>query len=400
MGMFTGYSLSAVGLQVMCFYSYRIRIFHDGRHLIAINMTYQDLPSRQKSQRLLNRMRTDQQQFQQYKQKARNINNANELLPGLNDISDAFEALPLDLIKYFTLLKEIDAKYINTVPVINRNIKNYIERLHVNENSPKDLEEMNKDTKVNKLTVIRDKIHEIIPCLEEKMHVTSVAADLMHKHLYRINSDYKLILNNNEVPESIRIGPLTHPAMIIDSSGMVDANGNLSAQSQRSESRREALAAKKANKDHYDDDEPKKRKALAINKELTPVSDVAVSTKPTNNAKKRSRKEHEEMSSRSETPSMPNILNGPNKKRNTSKPKKEERDGEHANLGPTHSTSNSNEPTYCYCNQVSFGEMVGCDGDDCKREWFHLPCIGFKNPPKGKWYCDDCLAKTKKFKRV
>lgn len=364
-------------------------------------MTYQDLPSRQKSQRLLNKMRSQQQQFQQYKQKAKNISNANELLPGLNDISDAFEALPLDLIKYFTLLKEIDAKYINTVPVINRNIKSYIDRLHITKNSPPGMKEMNKPTKIDKLTVIRDKIHEIIPCLEEKMHVTSVATDLLHKHLYRINADYKLIVNNNEIPESIRIGPLNHPAMIMDSAGPVDANGNLSAQSQRSESRREALAAKKAHKDHYDDDEPKKRKAMG-NKEVSPSSDVPLLSKPASNSKKRSRKDPEEMSSRSDTPSMSTVLNGPNKKRNTTKPKKDDKDvnNDVVNPGPSHASANSNEPTYCYCNQVSFGEMVGCDGDDCKREWFHLPCIGFKNPPKGKWYCEDCLMKMKKLRKV
>lgn len=28
-----------------------------------------------------------------------------------------------------------------------------------------------------------------------------------------------------------------------------------------------------------------------------------------------------------------------------------------------------NEPRYCYCNQVSFGDMVACDNDDCPLEW-------------------------------
>lgn len=51
-----------------------------------------------------------------------------------------------------------------------------------------------------------------------------------------------------------------------------------------------------------------------------------------------------------------------------------------------------NEETYCYCNQVSYGQMVGCDGEDCKREWFHLGCVGLKVAPgkNVKWYCDDC----------
>lgn len=39
------------------------------------------------------------------------------------------------------------------------------------------------------------------------------------------------------------------------------------------------------------------------------------------------------------------------------------------------------EPRYCYCNQISFGEMVACDNDPCPREWFHLPCVGLTKPP-------------------
>lgn len=36
--------------------------------------------------------------------------------------------------------------------------------------------------------------------------------------------------------------------------------------------------------------------------------------------------------------------------------------------------------TYCTCHRVSFGEMIGCDGTDCDREWvspfFLLACVG------------------------
>ncbi|XP_044484907.1 PHD finger protein ING1-like isoform X2 [Mangifera indica] len=51
-----------------------------------------------------------------------------------------------------------------------------------------------------------------------------------------------------------------------------------------------------------------------------------------------------------------------------------------------------NEPTYCFCNQVSYGEMVACDNADCKIEWFHFGCVGLKEQPKGKWYCSVCAA--------
>ncbi|KAL3426679.1 phd finger domain-containing protein [Phlyctema vagabunda] len=57
----------------------------------------------------------------------------------------------------------------------------------------------------------------------------------------------------------------------------------------------------------------------------------------------------------------------------------------------------ANEPTYCFCNGVSYGEMVACDGDGCEKEWFHLDCVGLKVAPKGnaKWFCDECSARLK-----
>ncbi|PWY87563.1 hypothetical protein BO70DRAFT_394449 [Aspergillus heteromorphus CBS 117.55] len=50
------------------------------------------------------------------------------------------------------------------------------------------------------------------------------------------------------------------------------------------------------------------------------------------------------------------------------------------------------EPRYCYCNEISFGEMVACDNDACPREWFHLSCVGLNKPPgkNVKWYCNEC----------
>ena len=57
-----------------------------------------------------------------------------------------------------------------------------------------------------------------------------------------------------------------------------------------------------------------------------------------------------------------------------------------------------NEPTYCLCQQVSYGEMIGCDNQDCPIEWFHFPCMGLQTKPKGKWYCPKCLPMFKKQK--
>jgi len=76
------------------------------------------------------------------------------------------------------------------------------------------------------------------------------------------------------------------------------------------------------------------------------------------------------------------------------------------------------ERKYCFCDRVSYGEMIGCDDTNCEREWvrgfanflasplvlmtlcaqFHLPCLGLTTPPQGTWYCEPCKTKRNKAK--
>jgi hypothetical protein len=56
----------------------------------------------------------------------------------------------------------------------------------------------------------------------------------------------------------------------------------------------------------------------------------------------------------------------------------------------------SDEPRYCLCDDISYGEMIACDNPKCKIEWYHLPCVGLTHAPKsGKWYCPACRKKKK-----
>ncbi len=47
------------------------------------------------------------------------------------------------------------------------------------------------------------------------------------------------------------------------------------------------------------------------------------------------------------------------------------------------------EQVYCFCNYISYGNMVKCDNPNCKIEWFHFHCVGLRNLPKGKWFCSE-----------
>jgi inhibitor of growth protein 3 len=51
---------------------------------------------------------------------------------------------------------------------------------------------------------------------------------------------------------------------------------------------------------------------------------------------------------------------------------------------------------YCSCQNVSFGNMVACDNDECPYEWFHWGCVGLKSEPNGTWYCPDCSEKLRR----
>ena len=48
------------------------------------------------------------------------------------------------------------------------------------------------------------------------------------------------------------------------------------------------------------------------------------------------------------------------------------------------------ESVYCYCQQISHGKMIGCEGNNCRYEWFHIRCLGLKREPRGDFYCDEC----------
>ncbi|PIL37396.1 transcription factor [Ganoderma sinense ZZ0214-1] len=48
---------------------------------------------------------------------------------------------------------------------------------------------------------------------------------------------------------------------------------------------------------------------------------------------------------------------------------------------------------YCYCQKLSYGEMIACDNEECKYQWFHLSCVDLKPPLPDTWYCNDCKQK-------
>nr|XP_015200914.1 PREDICTED: inhibitor of growth protein 2 [Lepisosteus oculatus] len=84
------------------------------------------------------------------------------------------------------------------------------------------------------------------------------------------------------------------------------------------------------------------------------------------------------------------------KKSKSSKKKKRSKAKQEREVSPVEFAIDPNEPTYCLCNQVSYGEMIGCDNEECPIEWFHFSCVGLTYKPKGKWYCPKCRGDSEK----
>jgi inhibitor of growth protein 3 len=415
-------------------------------------MVLENLPPRNKSQRLIEKK---QKLNLEAKHAKRVISDAQEsdICLGLNEFTDSLHAFPQDIISYFTLLKEIEAKCVYTMPHLQAYIKRF---LTMRKDHPK---------RGLLLTRIRDCIREIMPCLEEKMHVATIASNQVKKYVNKMDQAYDIIINH-EIPEIIRIGPMWEPCMKVSEPK--------TAHQQRSESRREALAAKKAKsgstfEEEYDntaaeDSAAPLKKNTKFKKESRAQQNSNVNTQinSTNNATSKKRKtgagnvddeynygkqisyntngkngnsnsnntngsnsqatkKNKNNKTRKETKKDANGINTSNgniagnnnnnssnntENSRTNKGRNGSGGSDHSDHGgnkakketekeelPTSPINYEGEPVYCYCQQVSYGEMVGCDGDHCEKEWFHLPCTGLKELPKGEWYCDDCKSK-------
>jgi inhibitor of growth protein 3 len=57
---------------------------------------------------------------------------------------------------------------------------------------------------------------------------------------------------------------------------------------------------------------------------------------------------------------------------------------------------------YCYCQKQSYGNMVACENEDCKYQWFHVDCLNLKKMPAEDedWYCPDCRVKQEIIDRM
>ena len=235
----------------------------------------------------------------------------------LNDFADAIEALPSDLVRNFTLLREVDSKTILLQSQLVDEISDFMDCLPF---SPDQTHVASQ-----RLTRIKELIMQGFAYSDEKVSVASTAADVVAKHMIRIERDYAML--EDEMPQHVKEG--SPPPQITTT----------------------AAAIRNA---------PKRVEAGTPKKSSKSAAGTAL---------------------RDETTTPQPVISRHGRQ---SKPRRR-------SLSPVPlqvRATNEDEPTYCYCNQVSYGEMVACDNVQCPMEWFHLACVNLSAPPKGSWFCE------------
>ena len=312
------------------------------------------------------------------------------LYPGLNDIADVLEEFPIETSRYITLLHEIDAKCIYSRPDLNKRIDAFLKDSF--DKSTLSQEEF-KVKKLRSLTEINGLFEELMPSLEEKMHVSSIMMESLQELNNRLELAYEVAIRNEEIPAKLRLGQDNHPAMHLHHELMdkIDnKTSNKTSQALRSESRREAMAAQKK-QTSTPQSQPTTQKQRA--KQQSQSQAASEDEKSSNKGKRSASKNSNEPKRKKKRVTTEVVERKPESAKASAASAAQDAGLLHYEDRPK--TNEYGEPLYCYCNQVAYGEMVGCDGENCELEWFHLPCIGLATLPKGKWYCKDCLYKMK-----
>ncbi|KAI9332921.1 hypothetical protein DFJ73DRAFT_855170 [Zopfochytrium polystomum] len=287
----------------------------------------------------------------------------------LEDYLDTIESLPVELSRNYSLMRELDA----TVQTLERTIEQQTTGF------PQSIVAASPEERVNRILHLTTIFKEYLKHGEDKVALAIQTYDMVDRHIRRLDDD----LGKYEEEQ------MTGPKM----SQTVTANA-------RGEEPRAPVAAMPAPPKL-----PEKRLPSAT-------------TVETPNSKKRKTGKDKATERASPPPPTAVVAGTPRKEKSkvastaavTTSSKSsgsQKKDKSKKGADPTPKASSlkpglddlpidPNEPRYCICNQVSYGEMIGCDNTDCEIEWFHYQCVGLTGPVKGKWYCPSCTDKRKR----
>ncbi|KAK4518897.1 Bud site selection protein 6 [Mucor velutinosus] len=261
----------------------------------------------------------------------------------IDDYIDTVEALQIDLQKNFTLLKEMDGYAQDSNAITAKAAIDLIDNI----------DEIDANERFIQLKALVSLLEETAQRSSEKAALAKLTSDAVDRHCNRLDADLV------KFEETQPIGTLR----IASLPGLTPSSRSLREYSKLSS--KEKISKKISEKSQS----AKKRRVVKDDLNIPRVL-------------------KEQARSRTSQDKGKPIKALPSRK-NNGKPKSSDSEP----IDP-------NEQLYCYCQQVSFGEMVACDNKECDVEWFHIACVDLKTVPKGKWYCDNCSKYKGKQRRA
>ncbi|KAG4072712.1 hypothetical protein HA402_001824 [Bradysia odoriphaga] len=262
---------------------------------------------------------------------------------------DGLENLPTELQRNFKLMRDLDTRAQNLMQSIDEKANDFMETLI------KDRDSIPEEVRKEKLKSIQDSFNLAKEYGDDKVQLAIQTYELVDKHIRRLDSD------------------------------LARFEGEIQDKTLSARSKSEEIIGKKGRKKGKDVKTVTKKKRAASSEDDEQRGNAGnTSQKASKKQKVNQEKDGRKGQKKSVDPeeSMADAAGGT--------PQSDVLDM------PLDMPVDPNEPTYCLCHQVSYGEMIGCDNLDCPIEWFHFACVGLTIKPKGKWFCSKCTQDRKK----
>ncbi|XP_044731105.1 inhibitor of growth protein 1 isoform X2 [Chrysoperla carnea] len=262
---------------------------------------------------------------------------------------DCVENLPDDLQRLLSRLRELDCTY----PFL-REVEQQSELL--------DIEDPNSQRKTRRIQKALIAAQELG---DEKLQVVQQLQDLIENRTRRLDLDFKNLDYSKEEASNETKESQVQPSIAV-ATPVNTATPTNERQSKRARRTRQETLQAGDNSNTATDSIAATEHVLRSSQSTTPIVTHTTQKKTnTGTGKKKKRKTRGNTSTQSV-------------QREESPPREDE------------SVIDPDEPTYCLCDQISFGEMILCDNDLCPIEWFHFSCVALTTKPKGKWFCPKC----------
>ncbi|XP_077597596.1 inhibitor of growth protein 2 isoform X1 [Stigmatopora nigra] len=278
-----------------------------------------------------------------------NADKSQQLANYVEDYLECVESLPLDIQRNVSVLREIDAKYQEVLKEVDEVFEKY--KAEQDGSQRKRLQ-----VQLQRALIISQELGD------EKIHVVTQMTELVENRSRQMDS-HSLCLQepcDSERPATERRANVQEPPVATvapPAGGGGSGGGGSGGSTDRSSARR---PRRQRNSESRDSSHPSANGSVADDGADEPP--VAL----------------------------------PREKKSKSTKKKKRKSKQERDASPVDFAIDPNEPTYCLCEQVSYGEMIGCDNDQCPIEWFHFSCVGLTYKPKGKWYCPKCRGDNEK----